>query len=97
MNRASLFTSLFLAVTACASVGRIEESRLAPKSGETYYCMSSKLADVDGDLLCNWNARKQEACQYDYRPVHVAKSAVSSPRKGGRCNNGEPVVEVTSR
>ena len=97
MNRPLLLTSLVLTLASCASVGNIEESRLDVKPGGTYYCMSSKLADVDGELLCNWTAKKEEACRYDYRPVHMPKSAVSSPQKGGWCNNGETLVAVTSR
>jgi len=97
MTRELLFTTACLAAAACASHGVIEESSLAPKPGETLYCMSSKLEDIDDALHCNWNAQKQEACRYEYRPARVAKSAVSAPQKGGWCNNGEHLVEVTAR
>jgi hypothetical protein len=84
------------ALTACSAVETVHETRLDPSPGTAYYCMRGRLFESDGDLVCNWHSNLRGACSYEYRPVRLAKNSLALlPDRGGQCNNGESLVQVT--
>jgi hypothetical protein len=98
MKRVALLAAFPVLVAGCGTFDKVEEVRLQPKAGQAYYCMTSRLSDVDGTLVCNWHDQAKDACYYEPSHVELAKSGVASgPEKAGRCDNGEHLVRVTTK
>jgi hypothetical protein len=61
------------------------------------YCWKSKLSESGDSYLCNWDGNRKDACRNTYS-TPMAKGAVASgPKDAGRCENGEWLVQVTTK
>lgn len=87
--------STLIALAACSTFEAQRPRILDLKAGDTYFCMREVLAEIDGNLSCNWAPTIAEACQYHALPTNLPKArTAAAPDRAGQCNNGERLVQV---
>ena len=90
--------STLLSLAGCSTFELAHPRVLDLKAGDTYFCMREVLSEVDGNLSCNWAPTIAEACRYHALPTNLPKArTTAAPGRGGQCNNGERLVQVTIR
>ena len=63
----------------------------------TLYCWKNKLYPSGSDLVCNWSDNTKDACRGG-KVNNVSKDAiVAEPANVKRCDNGEWLVQVTTK
>ena len=87
-----------LALAACATANKPSATTPgASVQAGTYYCWKDRLSTEGDNLVCNWDAQRQVACDTGYS-VQINRSRVAvGPSDAGRCNNGQWLVMVTTR
>jgi hypothetical protein len=98
MKKLLCITAVPLLLAGCASPGNGADapSARAVASG-TQFCWKEKLATQGDDLVCNWQASVSEACNSTHTSVLARASIVSGPGPAKRCENGQWLVQVTTR
>jgi hypothetical protein len=88
-----------LVLSACASTPGDGASVAAarPAAGGTQFCWKEKLATEGDTLVCNWQASSADACKSTNSSALSRASVVSGPIDARRCENGQWLVQVTTR
>ena len=85
-------------IAACASVAPYSPGPQASSAGGSgaVYCWKDRLVDESDKLVCNWAPTRYEACN-GHAVSYLEKRVVrSKPEAVTRCENGQPLVTVTT-
>jgi hypothetical protein len=87
-----------LLLCACASIEAVGNKAPAPVAGEaTYFCWRDRLLTVGDTLVCNWERSSGDACRSNNRGSVEKTSVAAGPKNAGRCENGQWLVQVTTK
>ena len=87
-----------LLLSSCAStVPATSGASYAAASGRSYLCWKDRLAEEGGMLACNWEGNRSDACRMENMTRIARASVTSGPENGGRCDNGQWLVRVTTK
>ena len=95
--------SAALILSACAGVqtssGGGSTNVAAAPGGSAMYCWKRSLSESGDALLCNWEATSRDACKSVGTLANpLSKGSVAAgPAPAGRCENGEYLVQVTTK
>jgi hypothetical protein len=98
MNKLLCIAAVPLALAGCATPqGNGADATTARAAGNTQYCWKEKLATQGDNLVCNWGASVADACNSTHSSTLSRASVVSGPTNAKRCENGQWLVQVTTR
>ena len=85
-----------LALASCAAVDK-PAPQVAKASSGTYFCWRDRLHTQGDELMCNWESDKREACIATHASPMRRANVASGPTEAGRCENGQWLVQITTR
>lgn len=90
---------LTVPIAGCATAdGSRPAARAQATASGSYYCWKERLNTEGDQLLCNWESSAADACRSSAIVTPLAKGSVSTgPKDAGRCNNGQWLVQVTTK
>ena len=92
------FAAISITTLAACAPAEVRNGATAQAAGPgAQYCAKNRLATQGEKLTCNWAASKADACRFQ-NLASLDKAAVASePTSAGRCDNGEWLVQVTTK
>lgn len=98
MNKLLGIAAISLTALAACAPAEVRNGATAQAAGSgPQYCWKNRLTTHGEKLSCNWAASKSDACRF-LNLSDIEKASVSSePTSAGRCENGEWLVQVTTK
>lgn len=98
MNRLLGIAAISITALAACAPAEVRNGATAQAAGSgPQYCWKNKLMTHGEKLSCNWAASKADACRFQTVSLIDKGSVVSEPTSAGRCENGEWLVQVTTK
>ena len=92
----ALTATLVLAACATPDKPATVASTAQPVAGK-YFCWRERLVTEGDKLICNWDTNASDACNSMTRTPLDRRSIATGPQNVKRCDNGQWLVEVTTR
>lgn len=98
MNKLLGIAAISLTALAACAPAEVRNGAMAHAAAAgTQFCWKDRLMTQGEKLSCNWAASKSDACRFLNLSDIEKASVVSEPTSAGRCENGEWLVQVTTK